>query len=58
MTSPKVIVIGGGYAGVEAAKALDKRFNVTLVAGGETFRHVVAGIRCCALPANTPRMLV
>lgn len=54
----KVVVVGGGYAGIEAAKALDKKFNVTLVTGGEVFRHVVAGIRSSVLPASTPRMLV
>ncbi len=51
-------MIGGGYAGVEAAKGLDKAFDVTLVAGGECLRHVIAGLRASVLPEQTPRMLV
>ncbi|CAM9537965.1 unnamed protein product [Ectocarpus sp. 8 AP-2014] len=54
----KVVVIGGGYAGVEAAKALDANFDVTLVAGGDAFRHIVYGLRASVLPDQTPRMLV
>ncbi|CAN0341764.1 unnamed protein product [Ascophyllum nodosum] len=56
--SQKVIVIGGGYAGVEAAKSLDKNFDVTLVAGREVFTHIVAGLRSIVLPETTPRMQV
>ncbi|CAN0432898.1 unnamed protein product, partial [Hapterophycus canaliculatus] len=51
--SQKVVVIGGGYAGIEAAKGLDARFDVTLVAGGEAFRHVIYGLRATALPEQT-----
>lgn len=54
----KVVVIGGGYAGVEAAKGLDAKFDVTLVAGGDAFRHIVYGLRASVLPDQTPRMLV
>lgn len=53
----KVVVIGGGYAGIEAAIGLDKAFDVTLVAGGDCFRHVVYGLRASAIPEETPRML-
>lgn len=55
--SLKVVVIGGGYAGIEAARALDAKFDVALVAGGEVFRHVVYGLRATALPEEAPRML-
>eukprot|EP00752_Nemacystus_decipiens_P010539 g9385.t1 len=55
--SEKVVVIGGGYAGIEAAISLDKTFDVTLVAGGDCFRHIVYGLRASTLPEETPRML-
>lgn len=54
----KVVIIGGGYAGIEAAKGLDKAFDVALVAGGESFRHVMYGLRASILPEQTARMLV
>ncbi len=54
----KVVVVGGGYAGIEAAKSLDKAFDVTLVAGADCFRHIVYGLRASALPEEAPRMLV
>lgn len=53
----KVVVIGGGYAGIEAAISLDKAFDVTLVAGGDSFRHFIFGLRASVLPEETPRML-
>ncbi|CAN0178885.1 unnamed protein product [Pylaiella littoralis] len=52
----RVVVIGGGYAGYEAARSLDKHFDVTLVAGVDTFRHIVFGLRACVLPEQTPKM--
>lgn len=55
--SQKVVVIGGGYAGIEAAIGLDTAFDVTLVAGGDCFRHIVYGLRASVLPEETPRML-
>lgn len=55
--SQKVVVIGGGYAGINAAIGLDKTFDVTLVAGGDCFRHIVYGLRASVLPEETPRML-
>ena len=57
-TGNKVVVIGGGYAGIQAARGLDKAFDVALVAGGESFRHVMFGVRAAVLPEQTPRMLV
>ena len=33
-------------------------FDVTLVAGGEVFSHVVLGIRVSVLPETSPRMHV
>lgn len=52
----KVVIIGGGYAGYEAARCLDKKFDVTLVAGGEVFRHIVFGLRVSVLPEKIPKM--
>src|SRR5664279_3834025 len=39
---PSVVVVGGGYAGVAVAKALDERTTVTLVEPRDAFVHNVA----------------
>jgi NADH dehydrogenase FAD-containing subunit len=42
---PSVVVIGGGYGGVNVAKALDEVANVTLVEPKDAFFHNVAALR-------------
>jgi NADH dehydrogenase FAD-containing subunit len=42
---PSVVVIGGGYGGVNAAKALDAVADVTLVEPKDAFFHNVAALR-------------
>jgi apoptosis-inducing factor 2 len=42
---PSVVVIGGGYGGVNAAKALDEVADVTLVEPKDAFFHNVAALR-------------
>jgi NADH dehydrogenase FAD-containing subunit len=44
-TSPSVVVLGGGYGGINAAKALDDVARVTLVDPKDAFVHNVAGWR-------------
>lgn len=43
----RVVVIGGGYAGVEVAKLLDGIFHVTLLEKREFHNHCIAGLRAC-----------
>jgi apoptosis-inducing factor 2 len=47
---PSVAVIGGGYAGVSAAKALDDIADVTLVDPTEAFVHNIAAWRSLVEP--------
>ena len=43
-TRPTVVVIGGGYGGVNVAKALDEVADVTLVEPKDAFFHNVAAL--------------
>lgn len=52
----KVVIIGGGYAGVSAAKACDRRFDVTLVAGRDAFHHTVGGLRASVVKGYDARL--
>lgn len=54
----KVVVIGGGYGGVEAAKSMDKAFDVALITGRESFLHVVGGLRASVVPGYHQRLLI
>lgn len=42
---PTVVIIGGGYGGVNAAKALDEHARVVLVEPKNAFQHNVAALR-------------
>ena len=44
---PVVLIVGGGYAGIECAKALDrtKQFFVILIDRKSYFLHIVASLR-------------
>ena len=44
-TLKHVVVIGGGYAGTAAAKALDKNFDVTLIEKRDRFFHNSGSLR-------------
>lgn len=46
----RVVIIGGGYAGVEVAKGLDAHAEVTLIEAREAFVHVPATIRAILQP--------
>ncbi len=53
-----VVVIGGGYGGIVAARALDAEFQVTLVEKRERFFHNIGTLRAAVDPAWLPRMLI
>ncbi|MEU4158702.1 FAD-dependent oxidoreductase [Actinoplanes sp. NPDC026670] len=48
--APKVVVVGGGYAGIVVSRALDDIAEVTLVEPKEMFVHHVAHLRAVADP--------
>ena len=48
---PTVVVVGGGYGGVNAAKALDPHADVVLVELKDAFVHNVASLRALVEPA-------
>jgi NADH dehydrogenase FAD-containing subunit len=55
---PSVVVIGGGYGGINAAKALDDVANVTLVDPTEAFVHNVAAWRTLVEPEWLDRIFL
>ena len=56
LARPTVVVIGGGYAGISAAKSLDDVANVVLVEPKDAFVHNVASLRALADPSWLPRI--
>ena len=56
LTRPTVVVIGGGYAGINAAKSLDDVADVVLVEPKDAFVHNVASLRALADPSWLPRI--
>ncbi|HEY1591185.1 MAG TPA: FAD-dependent oxidoreductase [Solirubrobacteraceae bacterium] len=53
-----VVVVGGGYAGINAAKALDDLADVTLVDPTEAFVHNIAAWRALVEPAWLERIFL
>ncbi|HEY6479015.1 MAG TPA: FAD-dependent oxidoreductase, partial [Streptosporangiaceae bacterium] len=53
---PSVVVIGGGYAGVNVAKSLDDVADVVLVEPKDAFVHNVAALRALVDPGWLPRI--
>ncbi|WP_436523523.1 NAD(P)/FAD-dependent oxidoreductase [Actinoplanes sp. HUAS TT8] len=58
MTNAKVVVVGGGYGGVAAARALDDVADVTLVEPRETFVHNVAALRAAVDPVWAEKIFI
>ncbi|WP_345127802.1 FAD-dependent oxidoreductase [Dactylosporangium darangshiense] len=56
--SSRIVVVGGGYGGITAAKALDDVADVTLVEPRETFVHNVAALRAAVRPEWVPRLFI
>jgi NADH dehydrogenase FAD-containing subunit len=55
---PSVVVLGGGYGGINAAKALDEIADVTLVDPTEAFVHNVAAWRSLVEPEWLDRIFL
>ncbi len=55
---PSVVVIGGGYGGVNVAKALDEVADVTLVEPKDAFFHNVAALRGLVDPGFLPTIFI
>jgi NADH dehydrogenase FAD-containing subunit len=53
---PTVVVIGGGYGGVNVAKSLDDVADVVLVEPKDSFVHNVAALRALVDPSWLPRI--
>src|SRR5450755_2767094 len=53
---PTVVVVGGGYGGINVAKALDEAADVVLVEPKDTFVHNVAALRALVDPTWLPRI--
>ena len=53
---PTVVVVGGGYGGVNVAKALDEVADVVLVEPKDAFVHNVASLRALVDPSWLPRI--
>ncbi|MDH6590035.1 NADH dehydrogenase FAD-containing subunit [Streptomyces sp. SAI-133] len=54
--SPTVVIIGGGYGGSAAAKALDEVADVVLVEPNEAFFHAVGALRATVDPEFLPQV--
>ena len=53
---PAVVVIGGGYAGINVARSLDDVASVVLVEPKDAFVHNVAALRALVNPSWLPRI--
>ena len=56
--SKTVVIIGGGYAGVKAAQALDSKCSVILIEKRSSFLHCVGGLRAIAVPTLESNVLI
>jgi NADH dehydrogenase FAD-containing subunit len=55
---PTVVVIGGGYGGVNVARALDADVDVVLVEPKDAFVHNVASLRALVEPTFLPKIFL
>lgn len=55
---PSVVIVGGGFAGINAAKALDDVADVTLVDPSDTFLHNLASWRALVSPEWLDRIFL
>jgi len=53
-----VVVVGGGYGGITAAKALDDIADVILVEPRDTFVHNIAALRAAVQPEWADRLFI
>jgi NADH dehydrogenase FAD-containing subunit len=55
---PTVVVVGGGYGGVNVAKALDADANVVLVEPKDAFVHNIGALRALVDPTFLPKIFL
>lgn len=55
---PTVVVVGGGYGGVNVAKSLDEVADVVLIEPKDAFVHNVAALRALADPSWLPKIFL
>jgi NADH dehydrogenase FAD-containing subunit len=55
---PTVVVVGGGYGGIAAAKALDETSDVVLVEPRDAFMHNIAALRALVDPSWLPKIFL
>ena len=55
---PTVVVIGGGYGGVNVAKALDADLDVVLVEPKDAFVHNIGALRALVEPTFLPKIFL
>lgn len=53
---PTVAIVGGGYAGVTVATALDDNMDVVLIEPRDAFMHNIAALRALVDPSWLPRI--
>ena len=56
--SCEVVIVGGGYGGIEVAMQLDNYCIVTLIDPKDAFHHNIAGLRCVVQPSFTRKTLI
>jgi apoptosis-inducing factor 2 len=56
MSTPKLLIVGGGYGGTNLAKALGTSFDVTVIEKRATFFHTVGALRAL-VDRNWPHKL-
>lgn len=57
-SSPRLVIVGGGYVGTELAKSLDADLDVTLIERASHFTHAAAMIRAMVDPTLLDKALV
>src|SRR6266581_617282 len=55
---PTVVVVGGGYGGVNVAKALDPEVEVVLVEPRDAFVHNIGALRAVVEPSFLPKIFL
>ncbi|KAI8489718.1 Apoptosis-inducing factor 2 [Branchiostoma belcheri] len=53
-----VVIVGGGYAGIQLAKNLQKKARVTLIDPKEMLYHNIGAVRSCTEPGFAKRILM
>lgn len=56
--SCEVVIVGGGYGGIQVAIGLDSYCKVTLIDPKDAFHHNMAGLRCVVEPSFVKKTLI